>query len=69
MASFVGATKMKSKYKVHRFDLKMTQDHKRLEEFLNSLKGEIVSVIPNTETLFLFYGAKTNFVLVVEKVK
>lgn len=34
-------------YKVHRFDLKMTADSRYLEQFLNSLKGEIVAIIPN----------------------
>ena len=60
---------MKTRYKVHRFDLKMTKDQERLEKFLNSLKGEIVSVIPNSNPIFLCYGARTNFVLVVEKVR
>lgn len=35
------------KYKVHRFDLKMTADQGKLEQFLNSLEGEVVAVIPN----------------------
>ena len=58
-----------TKYKVHKFELNMTRDHERLEKFLNSLKGEIVSVISDTSPFFAFYGAKTRFVLVVEKVE
>ena len=35
------------KYRVHRFDIKMTSDHSKLEQFLNNLEGEIVAIIPN----------------------
>ena len=35
------------KYKVHRFDIDMTKGPNKLEEYLNSLKGEIVAIIPN----------------------
>jgi len=56
---------------VHRLDIKIEQDYRRLEDFLNSLKGEVVSIIPNVArtTLMQLYGgsSKVNFVLVVEK--
>jgi len=58
-----------TQYKVHRLRLEQNQDSERLEKFLNSLKGEVVSIIPQTETFFLFYGAKTRSVLIVEKIK
>ena len=53
------------KYRVHRFDLKMTSDQSKLEQFLNSLAGEIVAIIPNVT-----WAPKTevDFVLIVEKV-
>jgi len=35
------------KYKVHSFDLSMTNDQHKLEDFLNSLNGEVVAVLPN----------------------
>ena len=35
------------KYKIHRFDLKMTSDQHELEQFLNSLAGEIIAITPN----------------------
>jgi hypothetical protein len=38
---------MKAKVRVHRFDLKATSDHGRLEQFLNSLEREAVAIIPN----------------------
>ena len=57
------------KYKVHRFPLKMTEDQDRLEEFLNTLKGELISIVPNVQPTFQFMGAtaKVDFLLIVEK--
>ena len=59
------------KYKVHRLDINMYRDQNMLERFLNSLKGEVVSIIPNVArtTLFQIYGItrKVNFLLIVEK--
>jgi hypothetical protein len=59
------------KYKVHRFDLKMHTDKDRLEEFLNSLEGEIVSIVPNVTPTFQGMGAtaKVDFLLIVEKLE
>ena len=57
-------------YKVHRLDLKMDNDRGMLEEYLNSLKGEIISIIPNVKPTFQFMGAtaKVDFLSIVEKV-
>lgn len=55
------------KYKVHRFDLKMTQDQDKLELFLNGLDGEVVAVVPNITDHF-FWVHKVDFLLVVEKI-
>jgi hypothetical protein len=59
----------KMKYKVHRFDLKMDTDKDRLEQFLNSLEGEIVSIVPNVKPKFEGMGATAivDFLLIVEK--
>jgi hypothetical protein len=50
----------------------MERDQVRLEQFLNSLKGEIISIIPNIAktTIFQIYGVtrKVDFLLIVEKV-
>jgi hypothetical protein len=54
-------------YKVHRFDLKMTADPRYLEQFLNSLEGEIVSIIPNVAPFPVTLHARVDFVLIVEK--
>jgi len=55
------------KYRVHRFDLSMTADQRALEQFLNSLEGEIVSIIPNV-TVGFFWAHRVDFVLIVEKI-
>jgi hypothetical protein len=59
------------KYRVHRFDIKMSEDQQRLEQFLNDLEGEVVSIIPNVKPTFQLMGAtaKINFLFIVEKVK
>ncbi len=59
------------KYRVHRFYMNMTKDQNKLEQFLNSLKGEIVSIIPSVDPKFTpgGMGAKVNFLLIVEKME
>ena len=61
---------MEKKYKIHRFELKMTKDKDKLELFLNSLDGEVVAIIPNVQPKFLPMGAtaEVDFLLIVEKV-
>jgi len=53
-----------NKYRVHRFDLRMTEDQTKLEQFLNSLEGEIIAIIPNV-TGFPS-GASMDFLLIEE---
>ncbi len=53
------------KYRAHRFDLSMTRDQHKLEDFLNNLEGELVAIIPNVTPLPATY---VNFVLVVERI-
>jgi len=55
-----------NKYRVHRFSLNMTDDQSKLEQFLNSLEGEIVSIIPNVTW---FPKVQVDFLLIVEKEK
>ena len=61
------------KNRVHRFDVIMENDQNKLEHFLNSLEGEVVSIIPNVKktTLFQVYGItrKIDFLFIVEKIK
>ncbi len=53
-------------YRVHRLDLRMTRDQVRLEQFLNSLDGEVVAIIPNIQW-FVLWVHRVDFVLVVER--
>jgi hypothetical protein len=53
------------KYRVHRFQIRMTTDEAKLEQFLNSLEGEVVAIVPNVTV-----GLTTphiDFLLIVEK--
>ncbi len=54
-------------YRVHRLDLRMTRDRVRLEQFLNSLDGEVVVIIPNIQW-FVLWVHRVDFVLIVERV-
>jgi hypothetical protein len=53
-------------YKVHRFDMSMTRDQGKLEQFLNGLRGEVVAIVPNVSMAW-FWVHRVDFVLVVEK--
>ena len=52
-------------YRVHRFNIRMTADQTKLEQFLNSLEGEVVAIIPNVTP---FPATFVDFLLIVEKV-
>jgi hypothetical protein len=47
----------------------MDEDQTKLEEFLNNLRGEVITIIPNVKPTFMLMGAtaKVNFLLIVEK--
>ena len=53
------------KYRVHRFNIRMTTDQTKLEQFLNSLEGEVVAIIPNVTPVPATF---VDFLLIVEKV-
>jgi hypothetical protein len=54
------------KYRVHRFDLNMRRDKDKLENYLNSLKGEVVSITPHV-AFRAFWVHVIDFVLITEK--
>ena len=43
---------------IHRFDLDMTKDQSKLEQFLNGLEGAVVSIIPSVilNSLLVVWG-------------
>ena len=53
------------KYRDHHFNISMTKDQTKLEQFLNSLEGEVVAIIPNI-TLGIT-APHIDFLLIVEK--
>jgi len=61
------------KYKVHRFSIDMENDQLALQDYLNKIKGEIVSIIPNNKNVSLgqIYGVsrKIDFLYIIEKIK
>jgi hypothetical protein len=59
------------KYKVHRLEVNKKDMQEKLELFLNSLDGEIISIFPNVKPTFQPMGAtaKVDFLLIVEKLK
>ena len=63
MTNNIGGEKMK--YRVHRFNIRMTADQTKLEQFLNSLEGEVVAIIPNVTPVPATF---VDFLLIVEKV-
>lgn len=59
------------KYKVHRIDVNRYNMQSNLEKHLNSLDGEVISVLPNVKPTFMMMGgtAKVDFLLIVEKIR
>lgn len=57
-----------NKYRVHRYDIRMTADQSKLEQFLNSLEGEIIAIVPNVAVAPFILTAQVDFLLIVEKV-
>ena len=62
---------MTMNYRVHRLEVKSDNMQEKLENFINKLDGEVISIIPNVKPTFLPMGAtaKIDFLLVVEKLK
>ena len=48
--------------------MQMTKDQGKLEQFLNSLEGEVVGIIPNVSSAKPGFFSFVDFLLIVEKV-
>jgi len=57
------------KYRVHRIEVNRKNMQEKLEQFLNTLHGDVISVLPNVRPTFQLMGptAKVDFLLIVEK--
>lgn len=56
-------------YRVHRLNIRLEKEQDMLQQFLNSLRGEVVSVFPNVRPTFQGMGAtaKIDFLIIVER--
>ena len=61
------------KYRVHRLEIKGKDVQTTLEQFLNGLKGEVISILSSIKKASLpqIYGVtdKVDFLMIVEKLK
>lgn len=59
------------KYRVHRLEVKKDTAQETLEQFLNRLEGEVLSIVPYVIPTFQGMGAtsKVDFLLIIEKIK
>jgi rhamnose utilization protein RhaD (predicted bifunctional aldolase and dehydrogenase) len=57
------------KYKVHRVEVKSKTMQENLEQYINNLHGEIISIVPHVRPTFQLMGAtaKIDYLLIVEK--
>jgi hypothetical protein len=44
------------KYRVHHLEVSKDNMQEKLEQFLNRLYGEVVSIVPNVTQFFMMYG-------------
>lgn len=56
-------------YKVHKFNVGRQIDDIELEKYLNDLRGEVISIIPNTKPTMNLMGAtaRCDYLVIIEK--
>ena len=59
------------KYKVHRLEIRVKSAQETLETFINSLYGDVVSIVPIVNPTFRPMGATsiTNQLSIIEQIK
>jgi hypothetical protein len=61
------------KYRAHRLEIKGKDVQTTLEQFLNGLEGEVISILPNIKqaSISQIYGVteKVDYLMIVEKLK
>jgi hypothetical protein len=55
------------RYRVHRFEVKTMRDEASLEQFLNGITGDIISIVPHV-AVKAFWIHRIDCLYVVEKV-
>lgn len=58
-------------YRVHRLEIKLDKEPHKLEQFLNGLEGEVISIVPHIKPAMHPMGAtaKIDFLVIVEKLR
>lgn len=58
-------------YRVHRFPVSKEIDATALEQFLNGIEGDVISVIPNIVPKFHLMGATAgyDYLIIIEKTR
>ena len=68
-----GGIRKTMRYRVHRLEVKGKDVQTTLEQFLNNLDGEVISILPSIKkgSLTQIYGVteKVDFLMIVEKLK
>lgn len=59
------------KYRAHRIEVNSDNMQEKLEQFLNKLESEVISVVPNAKSTLIILGgaAIVDYLLIVEKIK
>jgi len=62
----------KKKYRVHRLEVKGKDIQNHLEQYLNDLEGEVISILPAIKkgSLTQIYGVteKVDYLMIIEKI-
>jgi len=54
-------------YRVHRIAVNSDIMQAKPKQFFNTLEEKVISIIPDITRYFWCYGAKTDYVLIIEK--
>ena len=57
------------KYKTHRVNVTNSNMQQEIDNYINKLDGDVISIVPHVTIFFLFYGTRTDYVVIVEKIK
>ncbi len=59
---------LQQKYRVHCFDIHQVSDKSKLEQFLTSLEGEIITIFPKVPLTSFNWTPRIDFLIIVERV-
>ncbi len=59
---------LQQKYRVHCFDVHLVSDKSKVEQFLTSLEGEIITIFPKVSFTSFNWTSQIDFLIIVERV-